>query len=110
MAEQKVIRALPGEHNLADYEKTCRRFSFEDFTREFFGDEPGVNVAERVLDRNIARGLGHRVALYYDADNKRESYTFQQLRDKAARFAGVLARHGLRKGDRLGPELTHKNV
>ncbi|WP_347487710.1 AMP-binding protein [Desulfoscipio sp. XC116] len=102
MGKPKVIDALPGNHNLRDYELTYSTFSFTEQAREFYGDAVGVNIAYRVLDDNIARGLGDRVALYYDADDGQESYTFNQLNEQVNRFANTLDKYGLQRGDRLG--------
>lgn len=101
MSEIKVIGALPGDHNLRNYKETYSTFSFTELARDFYGDAAGVNIAHRVLDDNIARGLGDRVALYFDADDRQESYTFNQLNEIVNRFANTLDKRGLQRGDRL---------
>lgn len=102
MSKSKRISALPGDHNLQDYDQACRTFNFEELAREFYGDAAGVNVAHRVLEDNIARGLGDRVALYFDGDDRQETYTFNKLNQQVNRFANILEKHGLQRGDRLG--------
>ncbi len=71
------------------------------FTRWFPGGE--VNTAYNALDRHVENGRAEQPALIYDSpvtDTVR-SYTYRELRDEVARFAGVLARLGITKGDRV---------
>ena len=62
-----------------------------------------VNTCYNALDFHIEDGRGDQVALIYDSPvtNTIKKYTYQQLRDEVARFAGVLASKGLSKGDRV---------
>jgi propionyl-CoA synthetase len=62
-----------------------------------------LNVSHNALDRHVEAGNGDRVALIYDSpvtDTKR-TYTYAQLRDEVAAFAGVLRDLGVTKGDRV---------
>ncbi len=62
-----------------------------------------LNVCHNALDRHVAAGRGAQAALIYDSpvtDTKR-TYTYEQLRDEAAQFAGVLAGLGVSHGDRV---------
>jgi propionyl-CoA synthetase len=71
------------------------------FYRWFAG---GVtNTCYNALDLHIEKGNGERTALIYDSpvtDTIRK-YTYSQLRDETAKFAGVLADQGVEKGDRV---------
>jgi propionyl-CoA synthetase len=71
------------------------------FYRWFIG---GVtNTCYNALDLHVENGRGDKVAIIYDSpvtDTVME-YTYAQLRDEAARFAGVLAAQGVTKGDRV---------
>ena len=62
-----------------------------------------LNTCYNALDRHIEQGRGDQVALIYDspvtATKARFSYT--ELRDRVARFAGGLAALGVGKGDRV---------
>ncbi len=62
-----------------------------------------VNTCYNALDFHINDGRGDQTALIYDSPvtNTIKKYTYQQLRDEVARFAGVLASKGLSKGDRV---------
>jgi propionyl-CoA synthetase len=63
-----------------------------------------VNTCYNALDRHIDAGHGDRLALIYDSPvtgNTVRKYTYSELRDQVARFAGVLAAQGVTKGDRV---------
>src|SRR3954447_5499757 len=62
-----------------------------------------LNVCHNALDRHIEAGHGDRAALIYDSPvtGPRRSYTYAQLRDEVAAFAGVLAGLGVGRGDRV---------
>ncbi|MFG1625730.1 propionyl-CoA synthetase [Kribbella sp. NPDC049227] len=62
-----------------------------------------LNTSYNALDRHIEAGNGDRVALIYDSPvtGTGRSYTYGELRDEVARFAGVLASLGVGTGDRV---------
>ncbi|MQA13525.1 MAG: AMP-binding protein [Pseudonocardiaceae bacterium] len=62
-----------------------------------------LNTCHNALDRHVAAGRGGQAALIYDSPvtGSQRSYTYEQLRDEVARFAGVLAGLGVGKGDRV---------
>jgi propionyl-CoA synthetase len=63
-----------------------------------------VNTCYNALDRHVEAGHGDRLALIYDSPvtgNTVRKYTYQELRDEVAKFAGVLAAQGVAKGDRV---------
>ncbi|MFQ5936712.1 MAG: propionyl-CoA synthetase [Acidiferrobacterales bacterium] len=71
------------------------------FYRWFTGGE--LNTCYNALDYHIENGRGGQPALIYDspATNKVKTFTYNELRDKVARFAGALAAAGVGKGDRV---------
>lgn len=71
------------------------------FYRWFTGGE--LNSCYNALDFHIDQGRGQQTALIYDSPvtNTIRKFTFNELRDIVARFAGVLASKGVRKGDRV---------
>jgi propionyl-CoA synthetase len=71
------------------------------FYRWFSGGE--VNTCYNALDFHIDGGRGGQHALIYDSPvtNTIRKYTYVQLRDEVARFAGVLVNQGVTKGDRV---------
>ncbi|HEY3560458.1 MAG TPA: propionyl-CoA synthetase [Kribbella sp.] len=62
-----------------------------------------LNTSYNALDRHVDAGHGERTALIYDSPvtGSARSYTYQQLRDEVATFAGALASLGVGKGDRV---------
>jgi propionyl-CoA synthetase len=62
-----------------------------------------LNVAHNALDRHVDAGRGDQAALIYDSPvtQTRRTYTYSELRDEVARFAGVLAGLGVGVGDRV---------
>jgi propionyl-CoA synthetase len=74
------------------------------FTRWFVGGE--LNTSYNALDRHVAEGSNCRadqLALVYDSPvtESTRSFTYRQLRDDVATFAGVLKGLGVSKGDRV---------
>jgi propionyl-CoA synthetase len=62
-----------------------------------------LNVCHNALDRHVDAGRGEQAALIYDSPvtGTQRTYTYEQLRDEVARFAGVLAGLGVGRGDRV---------
>ncbi len=69
--------------------------------RWFVGGE--LNTAYNCLDRHVAAGRGDQAALIYDSamTGEKRTYSYSQLLDQVARFAGALAGLGVGKGDRV---------
>ena len=62
-----------------------------------------LNITHNALDRHVEAGRGEQPALVYDSPvtATKRTYTYRQLRDEVAAFAGVLAGLGVGKGDRV---------
>src|SRR4051794_20942231 len=62
-----------------------------------------LNVCHNALDRHVDAGRGEQPALIYDSPvtGTKRTYTYAQLLDEVARFAGVLAGLGVGRGDRV---------
>jgi propionyl-CoA synthetase len=62
-----------------------------------------LNTCYNALDRHVETGRAEQLALIYDSPvtAKIQRYTYRQLRDLVARFAGVLTQQGIKKGDRV---------
>jgi propionyl-CoA synthetase len=71
------------------------------FYRWFVGGE--INTCYNALDFHIENGRGSQDALIYDSPVTKtiKKYTYNELRDEVAKFAGVLAGQGVTKGDRV---------
>ena len=77
----------------------------DDSNPPFYRWYPGgvTNTCYNALDRHVAEGRGDQAALIYDSPvtNTKQSFTYSELTDKVAAFAGALAKHGLGYGDRV---------
>jgi propionyl-CoA synthetase len=71
------------------------------FFRWFAGGR--LNTCFNALDRHVENGRGEQAALVYDSPlaGAQATYTYRELRDAVARFAGALAAEGVRPGDRV---------
>ena len=61
------------------------------------------NTAYNCLDRHVEAGRGEETALIYDSPitGRKKNYTFAELTDEVAAFAGILKAKGVEKGDRV---------
>ena len=75
--------------------------SNQPFYRWFVGGQ--LNTCYNALDHHVAMGRGDQAALIYDSPvtSTVKTFTYRQLRDDVARFAGVLKAQGVTKGDRV---------
>src|SRR5881392_2635545 len=71
------------------------------FYRWFAGGR--MNTCHNALDRHVERGRGDQVALIYDSPvtDTVATFTYAELRDAVARFAGALRAQGVEHGDRV---------
>lgn len=71
------------------------------FYRWFTGGE--MNTCFNAVDYHVENGRGDQVALIYDSPitGKIKRFTYRELQDQAAKFAGVLSSRGAKKGDRV---------
>ncbi len=62
-----------------------------------------LNSCANALDRHVDGGRGDQPALIYDSPvtGSKRTYTYKQLLDQTARFAGALRALGVGKGDRV---------
>src|ERR687884_655717 len=71
------------------------------FSRWFAGGR--MNTCHNALDRHVERGRADQPALIYDSPvtETTATFTYRELRDAVARFAGALAALGVERGDRV---------
>ncbi|WP_372982342.1 propionyl-CoA synthetase [Marinobacter sediminum] len=62
-----------------------------------------LNSSDVALDANIRAGRGDQTALIYDSPvtHSQQTFSYNELTDSVARFAGVLKNQGIEKGDRV---------
>src|SRR6476660_7364209 len=71
------------------------------FYRWFRGGR--LNTCHNALDRHVKRGRADQIALIYDSPvtATTATFTYRELRDAVARFAGALVAEGVGRGDRV---------
>jgi len=71
------------------------------FYRWFTGGQ--LNTCYNALDLHVETGRADQAALIYDSPvtSQIKTFTYRELRDTVARFAGALAQQGVAKGDRV---------
>ncbi len=71
------------------------------FYRWFTGGR--LNTCYNALDRHVERGRADQLALIYDSPvtDTVARFTYRELRDAVAKFAGALAAQGVERGDRV---------
>jgi propionyl-CoA synthetase len=71
------------------------------FYRWFSGGR--LNSCHNALDRHVEGGRANQPALIYDSPvtGTSATFTYRELRDEVARFAGALAAEGVGRGDRV---------
>ncbi len=62
-----------------------------------------LNTCHNALDRHVEGGRADQLALIHDSPvtGTTTTFTYRELRDAVARFAGVLAAEGVERGDRV---------
>ncbi|HSB32036.1 MAG TPA: acetate--CoA ligase [Candidatus Sulfobium mesophilum] len=61
-----------------------------------------LNVSYNCLDRHINKATRNKAAIIWEADDgSYKTFTYQQMYYEVNRFANVLKKHGVKKGDRV---------
>jgi propionyl-CoA synthetase len=62
-----------------------------------------LNTCYNALDRHLESGQGEKAAIIYDSPvtGQRQKISYLELQQQVSKFAGVLTRHGAKKGDRV---------
>ena len=62
-----------------------------------------MNTAWLALDYHCENGRGNNIAIIYDSPvtQTKQTFTYFELRDQVAKLAGMLAKQGVEKGDRV---------
>ncbi len=87
---------------MRDYQDACRELTVPELARQVLHGSlaDGINAAIECCDRWSEDG---RVALHWiGRDFAQETVTFAELRDRSARFAGLLRARGIGPGDVVG--------
>jgi acetyl-CoA synthetase len=98
---RKSASALKPAPNLADYDAFRRDFRWEAARAELDGlPGGGLNIAYEAVDRHVTHGHGARLAIRWLGKNgERRDFSYAELSALSDRFARLLARLGIGKGD-----------
>lgn len=91
------------EKNLTWYKKWDRvlEYNFEKPEIKWFQGGK-LNASYNCLDRHITTATRNKAAIIWEADSGTyRTYTYQQVYYEVNRFANVLKKHGVKKGDRV---------
>ena len=92
------------EPHLSDYEKIRSSFSWDNVTSELSGlhDRKGLNIAHEAVDCQAESHLKDTVALrFIHKDRSFSDYTYSDLQQQTSKFANVLKKLGVQKGERI---------
>ena len=69
--------------------------------RWFSGGE--LNTCHNGLDRHVDAGRGDKTAILFDSamNGVKRTFTYREMQQQTAKFAGAMAKHGVGKGDRV---------
>lgn len=99
---KKPKKSFKKKPNLGDYKKAYKKFKWKDAHKELKWFNHRLNAAYEAVDRHAETWMKNKVALYWEgADGTDESYTFLELSDLSNKFANLLKKLGVRKGDRV---------
>ena len=88
---------------IGEYERQRHTFSW-DLARSWLAPQPdgGLNIAYQAVQRHVDAGRGDAVAVrFLDRDLPVTEVTYGELAEDVARFAAVLRRLGVNRGDRV---------
>jgi len=91
------------EKNISWYRKWDKVLDY-DFYKPYIKWFQGgrLNVSYNCLDRHLRTATRNKAAIIWEADDgSYKTYTYQQLHTEVCRFANVLKKHGIKKGDRV---------
>ncbi len=99
---QEVIKRRSRAVWMKDYEKTYKGFSWDDIKKEFsWHKTKKVNMAHECIDKHCDTWRKNQVALYYVDDAGTQKFTFNDLKHLSNKFANVLKKYEVKKGDRI---------
>jgi acetyl-CoA synthetase len=88
--------------NLLDYDEVYASFSWDEMRCELDGlpASGGLNIAHEAVDRHATGPLRHRLAIrWLGMDGQVRDFSYGDLKAQTSRFANILKRLGLGKGD-----------
>ncbi|QUW22734.1 acetate--CoA ligase [Sporosarcina sp. Marseille-Q4063] len=99
----KTLPVIKGDYQLKHYNQTTAEFNWIDAEKVFSWHESGkINIAYEAIDRHAASYRKNKVALYYKDSQRKESYTYFEMKKMTNKTANLFRNQSsLTKGDRL---------
>ena len=99
----KKIDEIKPQPNMRDYTEQSKSFNWGAVESELdFISDGKLNMAYECIDRHLKTPLKDKVAFIWEGLNGEvEKYTFQELAQVTNKFANVLKKYGVKKGDRV---------
>lgn len=92
---------LPDEFIYRSYEDAAEHFSWDDKWELFEGDRGDFNITNECIYRHERDSPNQTAVRIQFADGHRATYTFNEVKRKAAQFAHALDTMGVEKGDNV---------
>jgi acetyl-CoA synthetase len=94
-----AIEPVDGTYNIVT-DRVEDPFSWDTVIERFNRRVDGrTNMAYECVDRHVEEGRGEKVALHYLDDSQEFKITYQELKETTDKWAAVLSKHGVKKGD-----------
>jgi len=98
----KVLKALPGEHWLAEYDASVDAYDWKEAEQYFSWATTGkVNMAYEAIDRHAEGELADKTALIYYDGTTEQTFTYAEMKRLTNKAANVLVEAGVTPGDRV---------
>ena len=89
---------MPSLLEIRSYPEVLRAFDLQAPWDLFDGDRDRLNLAHECVDRHVERGTALRLKF---EDGHTETHSFRELAAWSSRFASLLTRRGVERGDRV---------
>ena len=89
--------------NLPWFKSPGKIFSQDEHGIHHWFADGEMNTCYMAVDHHVENGRASQIAIAYDSPvtNSKKTFTYKELLDKVAKFAGVLKSQGIEKGDRV---------
>jgi acetyl-CoA synthetase len=100
---ENILPPANPKANMGDYSKACQSFSWKDVEKYFTWSRTGkVNIAYEAIDRQAEDpSLADRTCLTFEGVARETKITYREMRDLSNKFANVLKKLGVAKGQRV---------
>ncbi|MBH0039494.1 propionyl-CoA synthetase [Pseudoalteromonas sp. SWN166] len=94
---------LEQSKNIPWYKTPKQAYTQDDDGLYHWFSDGQLNTSFLALDQHVIAGFGEQTALIYDSPvtNTKQTYSYSQLQQEVAKFAGVMQSLGVTKGDRV---------